>query len=375
MNSVRVNLDIKSYTSKPTGFEIGVISKRIVEHPVEIDIKAFANEIVKGKTFTPASFKSKDGKQRRSNENWESQQILALDFDEGLTLEEACNDEFFLEKAAFLYTTFSHTKEQHKFRVVFVIDEPLTDYKELELIMEFLFERYPFADKACKDGSRLFFGGKEVKPFNYDNRLSVDEYINKTPLQDIKSNLNMSVNTLSVLETPKLKNNFYLNNNVENIKNRNIQALQEALIIQPTTLSKNEVLDYLKKQDLREFLGIEGNSNFIDIFHDESNPSASIFKSSKDNGYWLYKCHSQSHPFSGTIEYVVQHLLDCTMDEAIAFLVQVYSIEIYESKAIKEYKGSIEDYKKLLVSEELKDVHPNFYKVYSSYGYLKDFYM
>ena len=55
---------------------------------------------------------------RRAIENWESQQVIALDFDEGLTLEEALNESYFKENAAFVYTTFSHTKEQHKFRVV-----------------------------------------------------------------------------------------------------------------------------------------------------------------------------------------------------------------------------------------------------------------
>ncbi|MFJ7859849.1 hypothetical protein ACIQZM_18505 [Peribacillus sp. NPDC097206] len=371
-----MNLDPYEYSSKPVGFDIGAISKRIVNHQVDIDVKELADSVIKGKTFTPASFKSVDGECKRTNKNWDSQQIVALDFDEGFTLEEAYKDSFFIEHAAFLYTTFSHTNRHHKFRIVFILEEPMTEYKEFESLMNFLLDRYPYADKACKDGSRLFFGGRKVIAFNYDNRLSVEAYIDRTPLQDIKSNLNMSCNTPQALGVPNPETwHNRLNSNIELIITRDVFALQEVLNINQVILSKNEVLDYLKKQDLGLFLSVEYQSNFIDIFHDESSPSASIYKSSKGNEHWLYKCHSQSHPFVGTIIHVVQRLLDCTMLEARDFLIEVYDIVIYESEAVREFKEAIEIYKDMLLSDELEDIHPYFYKVFNTYGHLMDFYV
>ena len=61
--------------------------------------------------------------------------------------------------------------------------------------MEILLERYPQADRACRDGSRLFFGGREAIPFDFNNRLKVSSFagLNRTPVQDIKGNLDMSV--------------------------------------------------------------------------------------------------------------------------------------------------------------------------------------
>ncbi|WP_175990479.1 hypothetical protein [Bacillus sp. Marseille-Q1617] len=366
-------LDNEEFTNKPKGNEIGVISRRIINNPVDIDVEGLATELGKGKTIVPANFKYRDGAIKRSIDNWESQQILALDFDEGLRLDEALKDNFFIENAAFIYTTFSHTEEHHKFRVVFVLEFPVYDYQLYKKLINELLSRYPYADQSCKDGSRLFFGGTRIIPFDYNNRLLLDEFNEETPLQDIKNNLsNMSSTRVHQSQNTLIQ---CPDNNIQLIKERNIQALQERLNINPVTLSNNEVIDYLKKQDLRTFLGVQSSGNFIDIFHDESNPSASIYQSNKENGHWLYKCFSSSHPFVGTIFHVVEKLLNCTTVQAKKFLMEVYKITIFESEAVKDFKESIDMYKELLRSEELEDIHPNFYKVFNRYGHLMDLYI
>lgn len=185
----------------------------------------------------------------------------------------------------------------------------------------------------------------------------------------------MSVTRVHTNLNPKASQSNVYANNVELISIRNIKKLQELLHIEPVTLSNSEVLDYLKKQDLRAFLGIRTEGNFIDIFHDEDSPSASIYQSHRKNGHWLYKCHSSSNPFTGTILHVVQRLFECSVVESKKFLMELYRIEIYESEAVKEFKESIDIYKELLRSDELEDIHPHFYKVFSKYGHLQDLYM
>jgi hypothetical protein len=373
---MKLMLDPNSYSEKPRGNEIGVISKRIMEHPVDINVEQLAKELESGKTIVPATFKSVRGQLRRAKENWESQQVIALDFDEGLTLHEALTDEFFINNAVFIYTTFSHTDEHHKFRVVFVLDEPVTEYKHFEEIMIKLFERYPYADKSCRDGSRLFFGGKKVIPINYNNRLRLDEFIDRTLLQDIKDNLSyMSVTRVHTSHEPSSGSNI-IAKNIELIKSRDIKRLQDIICPKPIAfVNRSEAFDYLKKQDLRLFLGVETLGNFIDIFHDENNPSASIYQSSKDNGHWLYKCHSSSSPFVGTIIHIVQKLLNCSLSEASQFLMKLYKIKIDESEGVKKLKDSIEVYKMLLMSEDLEEIHPYFYKVFNRHSHLRDLYL
>ncbi|PRT36258.1 hypothetical protein [Bacillus wiedmannii] len=366
-------LDEISYSEKPMGYEIGSISKRIINSVIDINVEKLADELGKGKSFVPAKFKYVKGEKRRAIQNWESQQVIALDFDEGLTLEEALNESYFKENAAFVYTTFSHTEENHKFRVVFVLDETVTQYRHFKCIINELLERYPYADQACKDGSRLFFGGNKVIEFNYENRLQISNFIESTPLVDIESNLYMSAPRVHV--KCEVFDNHSVSNNVELIISQDIKKLQKVIRTKPIRLSNNEVIEYLKKKDLKEFLGIKVLGNFIDIFHNEDNPSASIYVSSKGNGHWLYKCHSESHTFTGTIIHVVQRLLNCSILDAKKFLVNVYQIEIYESEAVREVKESIDIYKELLMSDELEDIHPHFYKVFNRYGHLQDLYM
>ncbi|MDQ0228599.1 hypothetical protein ACFPRB_18175 [Metabacillus niabensis] len=370
---MKLMLDEFQFNQKPQGYEIGLINNRIIKHPVDIDVSQLANEIINGKTFTPATFKYVAGELKRSKANWASQEIVALDFDEGLTIEEALKDTFFQEHASFLYTTFSHTEAVNKFRVVFALDRPVNEYTQFESIISFLLNKYPYADQSCKDGSRLFFGGNQLYDFNYDNRLNVDDIILETPLQDIKDNLiNMSCNR--VQHSPKLEIGSVTATarNINLIKNREISKLQLVINNKPVTLVPNEVLSYLKKQDLRLLLGVDTKSNFLDIFHEESNPSASIYKSQLGNGHWLYKCHSESYPFAGTILHVVERLLNCNIIEARDFLIKVYKIKVFESEEMKRFKESIDLYKELLQSDELEEIHPYFYKVFSRYGHLRD---
>lgn len=372
---MKLLLDTIAYTEKPRGYEIGLISKRIINNQIDIDVEQLAIQLGNGKTIVPASFSVRNGEIRRSIDNWESQQVLALDFDEGLTLEEAYSNEFFREYAGFLYKTFSHTEEHHKFRVVFVLDEAVTEYRHFQTIINELLVRFPYADQSCKDGSRIFFGGTGVVPFNYENRLLLEDFYMETPLKNIESYLNNMSTTRVSTSQQALLNNKYSASNVYLIKTRDLETLQERLSVEPIILSNNEVIDHLKRQDLRLFLGIEEKGNFLDIFHDENNPSASIYLSNSGSDHYLYKCFSTNYPFVGTIIHVVEKLLNCTLVEAKRFLMKVYQITVYESEAVKEYKENIDVYKELIRSDELKEIHPNFYTVFYRYGHLSDLYM
>lgn len=61
------------------------ISQRIASKPHMISLADLAIKLTEGHTFSPAQFHLLE----RSNANWCRQQLFALDFDEGLTLEQA----------------------------------------------------------------------------------------------------------------------------------------------------------------------------------------------------------------------------------------------------------------------------------------------
>ncbi|MED3882806.1 hypothetical protein [Priestia megaterium] len=374
---MKLMLDKVEYKNKPQGAEVGMLSKRIIHSPIDISVEELAENISKGKTFIPAYFK--EGKTiRRTKDYWYSQQVIALDFDEGMTLEEAIEE--FSNTAVFIYPTFSHSQKQDKFRVVFILDKILHELQEFDEIISNLMNKYPNADKQCKDCTRLFYGGKEVIKLNYDNRLNVNDFLKKSP-KDFGRTYKNNLVIYPAKNLQQQYNNAYENNsniaqNIDLIKKKNISELQKRIKSKPKVVHNDyELFDYLKKQDLRLYLGINTNKNFLDVFHEEENPSASIYSSHKGNEHQLYKCFSTSHPFVGTILQVTERLLNCSILEVKKFLIELYQVEIKESKQQKELKVVIDIYKELLQSDDLEELYPNFYKVFSKYGYLQDMYI
>jgi len=387
---MKLMLDTTEYQRKPEGKQAGSISNRIIKKPVDISIEELAKNLVKGKTFIPAYFKEKEGVIKRNKDYWHSQEIIALDFDDGMTLDEAVKA--FSETAVFIYTTFSHTEKNHKFRVVFKLDRIIHKIEAFDEVIGGLITKYPQADTHCKDCTRLFFGGKEIIELNYNNRLLVNDYVNKTPndFGGTKKNLVIypAKNTKQIQteepeedketaeQTDEPKQDRETADNIELIQHRNIKELRKRIKSKPKVVYNNfELFDYLKQQDLRAYLGVQHKQNFLDIFHEETDPSASIFESNKNNGHQLYKCFSTSHPFAGTILQVTERLLECPIVEVKAFLMELYQVEIKESEQQKELKLVIDMYKELLQSEDLEELYPNFYKVFNRHGYLQDLYI
>ncbi|AZV41997.1 hypothetical protein BAOM_1387 [Peribacillus asahii] len=374
---MKLMLDTIEYRSKPVGKRAGSISNRIIKNPVDISIEELAKNLVKGKTFIPAYFREKEGIIKRNKEYWHSQEIIALDFDDGMTLDEAVKE--FSNTACFIYTTFSHTEEKHKFRVVFMLDRIIHKIEEFDEIISGLITKYPQADKHCTDCTRLFYGGKEIILLNYNNRLVVNDYVKNNPNDSGGTKKNLVIypakNTKQI-QTNECKQGKETADNIELIQQRNIKELRAKIRTKPKIVYNNfELFNYLKQQDLRAYLGIQHKQNFLDIFHEESNPSASIYQSNKGNEHQLYKCFSTSHPFVGTIIQVTERLLECSILEVKAFLMELYQVEIKESEQQKELKLVIDIYKELLQSDDLEELYPNFYKVFNRYNYLQDMYV
>lgn len=89
-------------------------------------------------------------------------QHIGLDFDtedENSTFPALRRDPFIAQHAAFLHTTASHTPEKPRARAVFILDQPImaaADYADAMAALLWKFKGY--ADRACKDAARLFFG-------------------------------------------------------------------------------------------------------------------------------------------------------------------------------------------------------------------------
>lgn len=175
---IELNIDNEKWTSKPQGVYVGAIQKRLAKSKQKITIRYLADAIYNGQSFKVAALNG------AKNSDWVSQQIFALDIDNKgaeieqygyLTIEEAIERcKRYGIKPAFIYESFSSTEEIVKFRIVFVMDEVITDRRDRTTVQMALMRIFPESDPACKDYSRLFFGSNhKVHPIdNFSGRIS-----------------------------------------------------------------------------------------------------------------------------------------------------------------------------------------------------------
>ena len=168
---ITLNIDSTSYKSKPTDREAGQITDRLKQGAaiVALDPAELLEEIEAGRTFTPGQIggsleeiKATDENGRRLHKMrdfWINQQIIVADIDNskeiyerddagnlkpvkdasGHVIKRRLDDPLTPEAAAevctasglgyfAMYSTFSSADDWQRFRVVFVLDEPLTDF-------------------------------------------------------------------------------------------------------------------------------------------------------------------------------------------------------------------------------------------------------
>tara|TARA_R110001632_G_scaffold56171_2_gene137541 strand:- start:1594 stop:2529 length:936 start_codon:yes stop_codon:yes gene_type:complete len=125
--------------------------------------------------------------------NFVSRQLVMLDIDDGMTLEDLKNDEFYSKYGAGFYVTPSHTDENHRFRIIFRLESKETDKDRYEKIVQGLMFVYKYADPACKDAIRLYYGTPNCEIKEKTNKLltndvveSLIEYVDIEEAQEIK---------------------------------------------------------------------------------------------------------------------------------------------------------------------------------------------
>lgn len=189
-----------------------------------------------------------------------------------------------------IYTTMSHSEEQHKFRIGFLLKEPITDiaiakstYLNLGATLK---ELNVIPDARALEPSRLFFPGKvvEVKENSYLDitKLHKFEKCNKSKSKKSKDKDN-DIKKVQVNVIQKTKDyNFtlekvldYINTKVPNLLDIDFSNRYDIL---------NSLID------LTELFEIGENEKFSCIFHSDSNPSAYIYRTDEITTYHCFSC-------------------------------------------------------------------------------------
>lgn len=152
------------FNRKPEGAEIGRISNSMV--PAESDVPELFNRLIQGHSFTPGFCSP-----TRTNENWKGAQVFALDYDSGVSLDEALTTWREVNLLpSFMYYSFSHKSEHPKFRLVWCFDKWIEHIDLWRVVQKALMsiggEDKKVIDRSCKDPARLFFGGTSGELFS-----------------------------------------------------------------------------------------------------------------------------------------------------------------------------------------------------------------
>lgn len=348
---------------KPNQYMVKKISNTILNNLREITIQEFAEELsVNGKTVVLAELSENKLSKMTPIVG---QELVMLDFDNKdennlYTIEDLEADSFMQENACFIYRTFSDIySEIDKFRVVFHLDKLVTENQEIEQIYQALFKKYPQADTSVGQTSRLFFGsnsGYEV--IDWNNRLDT-----KSLLIDEKV---VDSNSLEVLSGEMLNEDtpIYLL-----LKYKRYDLVKQKLGNEHSNIFPDDITasNYFKTRDMREFLEISDENPFYDIFHEEDNPSASVYFA-KDIQIYMYKCFSESNPFHGDIVKVLKEYLGFrSFSEVMDLLIEVTNSEISYLSEIGQAKRDYNDLRDQLRYKQLKNNYPEVYSYLNRY--------
>ena len=170
-NLYLIQIDNKSCKQKPNGSVIGQIKKRVQgSEPKLVTLEQLKRIIESGVTFSPGILKG-----GLKAENWVQQQIFCVDIDNDednipiMSISEALQicEKHKIEPLLY-YPSFSDTTEKPKFRLIFAMDEIITNPSKRAFIAQTMVSLIPQPDKSCVNADRIFFGtDKEVKI--YDN--------------------------------------------------------------------------------------------------------------------------------------------------------------------------------------------------------------
>ena len=145
--------------NKPSKEDFESKTKRLNATFENLDLTAseLGSEVAQGHAFC-----AQHGSKWRNKENFLRAGFLAADIDDGMRIEDALNRPFVEEFGALIYTSPSHTPENHRFRIVFELEEPITDMLMMEQAYTGLIRKFG-ADKSCKDACRMFYGSEGAK--------------------------------------------------------------------------------------------------------------------------------------------------------------------------------------------------------------------
>lgn len=383
-------VDKLSFNNKPDKKVVGKIRnniKRKYGYKPNNSMSNLISSIEDGKTIQLGIF-DKDNK-------FISQSILMLDFDNPTQNKAELfyiqNNKFILDNACFIYKSFSYKEDIPKFRVVFILDNPLTSEEQVKQAYQYLISQFPQSDKVVGQPNRLFFGSNQkVIEINFNSRLSTKKFMQEFDNEPIEIN-KFLLNKQDSEETTSeiLDSQFNLINNLYNKKQHDkyssypifkLFQLKQFHIIKekfeqkygkqfsytfPDPINASKVFKH--ELDMIDFLELpvdkEGTA-FSDIFTEDSTPSASIYRHEKSN-VQLYKRFSDNGNFKKTYDLILllTELSGLNYITITEKLIEITGSVIDTNSNVYKHKMGVKMFQMFISESETDDLYPYFMNI------------
>ena len=165
----------------------GEFTTSFVNH--ELEVVDIANYIYLGHAYC-AWLKG----DRRNSENFQLAQHIAIDLDtedERSTMDYLLRHPIVRMYGGIIHTSPSHTPDKPRARVIFFLDQPITDGARYSRAYTTVASLFNGADPVCKDPARFFYGAIECDwiPLMQELPLAhIARFYNQMPNRQIKSN-------------------------------------------------------------------------------------------------------------------------------------------------------------------------------------------
>lgn len=143
--------------------EVRVIGARLGSEIEKVTPTSLARFVSRGQTWSPFVFHEcpQWKRPRRIEALFKSCQVMALDFDNGESVETIITQ---AKKLGFqfnlIHHSFSSTPDHPKLRGILFVEKEITDFEKARLYSTALAHAFEGADKQCIDVARLYFGSR-----------------------------------------------------------------------------------------------------------------------------------------------------------------------------------------------------------------------
>ena len=123
----------------------------------DLSLSELRDHVSAGGAFVPAAMSSP----HRSSDAFLHADLAVVDIDHGLTIADFLHNPL-AKEACWLYTTFTHRPDQHRFRIVFRLSERIAS-PELIKALSTALTRKLGGDRSCTDPCRLYYGNDKAE--------------------------------------------------------------------------------------------------------------------------------------------------------------------------------------------------------------------